>query len=59
MLKFAFLLKIEHMAITRLKRKERKNKTVSKLRTANIKLLMKTPVIKKIDIEELKKQAQA
>ena len=47
------------MAITRLKRKERKNKTVSKLRTANIKLLMKTPVIKKIDIEELKKQAQA
>jgi hypothetical protein len=47
------------MAVTRLKRKERKNKTVSKLRTSKIKLLTKTPVIKKVDIEELKKQAQA
>ena len=45
------------MAVTRLKRKERKNKTVSKLRTQNIKLLTKTPVIKKVDIEDLKKQA--
>ncbi len=45
------------MAVTRLKRKERKNRTVSKLRTQNIKLLTKTVVIKKVDIEELKKQA--
>lgn len=45
------------MAVTRLKRKERKNKLVSKLRTARLKQLTKTPVIKKVDIEELKKQA--
>lgn len=35
------------MAITRLKRKERVNKTVSRLRKQNIKLLTKTPVIKR------------
>jgi len=45
------------MAVTRLKRKERKNRAVVKARTASIKLLTKTPVIKKVDIEELKKQA--
>jgi hypothetical protein len=45
------------MGVTRLKRKDRKNKTVSKQRTAAIKRLTKVPVIKKIDIEELKKQA--
>ena len=46
------------MGVTRLKRKDRMNKTVSKLRTSAIKRLTKTPVIKKVDIEELKKKAQ-
>jgi hypothetical protein len=45
------------MGVTRLKRKDRMNKTVSKLRTAAIKRLTKVPVIKKVDIEELKKKA--
>lgn len=45
------------MGVTRLKRKDRMNKTVSKLRTAEIKRLTKVPVIKKVDIEELKKRA--
>jgi hypothetical protein len=45
------------MGVTRLKRKDRKNKTVSKLRTSTIKRLTKVPAIKKVDIEELKKKA--
>lgn len=45
------------MGVTRLKRKDKRNKIVSKVRTAAIKQLTKTPVIKKIDIEELKKSA--
>jgi hypothetical protein len=45
------------MAITRLKRKEKRNKIVAKKRVANIKALTKVPVIRKVDIEELKKQA--
>ncbi len=44
------------MGVTRLKRKGRVNKTVSRLRIQSIKLLTATPVIKKVDIEELKKQ---
>ncbi|MFN3404441.1 MAG: hypothetical protein ACK40G_10135 [Cytophagaceae bacterium] len=47
------------MAVTRLKRKEKKNKIVSKARTSAIKRLTKVPVIKKVDIEELRKQASA
>ncbi len=45
------------MGVTRLKRKDRMNKTVSKLRTSAIKRLTKVPPIKKVDIEELKKKA--
>ncbi len=45
------------MGVTRLKRKDRKNKTVSKLRTSTIKRLTLVPPIKKVDIEELKKKA--
>jgi hypothetical protein len=45
------------MAITRLKRKEKRNKIVAKKRVANIKALTKVPVIRKVDIEELKKLA--
>lgn len=43
------------MAITRLKRKERRNRSVAHARIANMKLLTKVPVIKKVDIEELRK----
>jgi hypothetical protein len=46
------------MAVTRLKRKDKRNKANANARKAKIKLLTKTPVIKKVDIEELKKQAK-
>ena len=44
------------MAVTRLERKGRKNKAVSKKRTQRMKLLNATPVIKKVDIEKLKEE---
>lgn len=47
------------MGVTRLKRKERRNKTVSKLRTQALKLVMATPVIKVADLEELRKATEA
>lgn len=42
------------MAITRLERKGRKNKTVSKKRTSAIKRLSATPVVKNVDVEAIK-----
>ncbi|HEY8401306.1 MAG TPA: hypothetical protein VIK89_08595 [Cytophagaceae bacterium] len=45
------------MGVTRLKRKDRRNKNISKQKTAAIKLLLQKPVIKKVDVEELKKRA--
>lgn len=42
------------MAITRLKRKGKRNKAVASQRISAIKLLTATPVIKNVDIEELK-----
>ena len=54
---FAIVLKIKAMAVTRLKRKEKRNKIVAKKRVANIKALTKVPVIRKVDIEELRKLA--
>ena len=42
------------MAITRLVRKAKKNRVVSKKRVTNIKRLTKTPVIKNVDIEQIK-----
>ena len=42
------------MAVTRLERKGRVNKARAKNRKAVIKQICKTPVIKKVDIEELK-----
>jgi hypothetical protein len=42
------------MAVTRLERKGRVNKARAKNRKAEIKHLCATPVIKKVDIEELK-----
>ena len=42
------------MAVTRLERKGRKNKLVAKKRTHKIKSLTAKPVIKNIDVEEIK-----
>jgi hypothetical protein len=42
------------MGVTRLKRKDRKNKARANNRVARIKQLLSTPVIKNVDIEELK-----
>lgn len=42
------------MAITRLKRKGRRNKSNSAKRTNAIKLLTSAPVIKNVDVEALK-----
>jgi hypothetical protein len=50
-----YLLPIKHiMAVTRLKRKERRNKTKAATRKSTIKRLLATPVIKNVDIEKLK-----
>ena len=42
------------MAVTRLKRKDRKNKARQNNKQRVIKQLLSTPVIKNVDIEELK-----
>ena len=42
------------MGVTRLKRKDRKNKARANNRVAKIKQLLLTPVIKNVDVEELK-----
>ena len=42
------------MAVTRLKRKGKRNKAVAGQRLSSIKLLTATPVIKNVDIEALK-----
>lgn len=47
------------MGVTRLKRKGQKNRAVSATRTFSIKHLTATPVIKNVDIEELKKSFSA
>jgi uncharacterized protein YfaA (DUF2138 family) len=44
------------MAITRLKRKDRKNKARANNKQIVIKQLLRTPVIKNVDVEELKAQ---
>ena len=44
------------MAVTRLKRKDRKNKARANNKVAVIKQLLRVPVIKNVDIEELKAQ---
>lgn len=43
------------MGVTRLKRKDRRNKAKANARVKRIKQLTLTPVIKKVDVEELKK----
>jgi len=43
------------MGVTRLKRKDRRNKARANARVKRIKQLTLVPVIKKVDVEELKK----
>lgn len=47
------------MAVTRLERKGRKNKSVAKRKTDNIKRLSASPVIKKVDVEAIKAEFAA
>ena len=44
------------MAVTRLVRKAKKNRTVSKKRVTTIKRLTNRPVIKNVDIEQIKEE---
>lgn len=44
------------MGVTRLKRKDRRNSAVASNKVNAIRALLKTPVIKKVDVEELKKE---
>ncbi|MFT2010851.1 hypothetical protein ACMA1I_19410 [Pontibacter sp. 13R65] len=44
------------MGVTRLKRKDRKNKARANNRIAKIKQLLLTPVIKNVDMDELRSQ---
>jgi hypothetical protein len=44
------------MAVTRLKRKERKNRAIANNKTARIKTLTAKPVIKNVDVEAIKKE---
>ncbi len=48
---------ITDMGVTRLKRKDRRNKAVANNRQAVIKQMTSVPVIRRVDVEELKKQA--
>ena len=51
-----FNFKIRKMAVTRLKRKDRKNKARANNKQRVIKQLLATPVIKNVDVEALKAQ---
>jgi hypothetical protein len=44
------------MGVTRLKRKDRKNKARANNKVARIKQLLSTPVIKNVDMDELRAQ---
>lgn len=47
------------MAVTRLKRKDKRNKAIATNKLSVISVLTRTPVIKKVDVQELLKQAGA
>lgn len=47
------------MAVTRLKRKEKRNRAKANNRIAKIKQMIKKPVIKNIDIEAIKQEFAA
>jgi len=56
---FAFLLKNTDMAVTRLKRKNLKDKVKSRLRKQALKLQNAKPVMKAVDIEKVKEEFKA
>jgi hypothetical protein len=47
------------MGVSRLKRKDRKNKAVANERVATLKRLTAKPTIKKVDVEAIKKEFEA
>ncbi len=56
---FALLLKKRTMAVTRLKRKGRKDKSISAVRRQTLKIQNAKPVIKNVDIEKIKEEFKA
>jgi hypothetical protein len=56
---FALLLKKSAMAVTRLKRKNRKDKAKSAVRRQSLKIQNAKPVIKNVDIEQVKEEFKA
>ena len=56
---FALLLTIKVMAVTRLKRKGRKDKSKSAVRRQGLKIQNFQPVIKNVDIEKIKEEFKA
>ena len=53
---FALLLKHRTMAVTRLKRKGRKDKAKSAVRRQSLKIQNFQPVIKNVDVEKIKEE---
>jgi hypothetical protein len=47
------------MGVTELKRKGRKNKTTASNRIARIKNLLRTPIVKNVDVEAIKAEFEA
>lgn len=45
------------MGVTRLKRKEKRNRAIATNKVNGIKVLTRKPVIKKVDVQELLKEA--
>lgn len=56
---WVLLLNTKKMAITRLKRKDRKNKARANNKTAFIKQYRKQPVLKSVDVEAIKAEFEA
>jgi len=56
---FALLLKNRTMAVTRLKRKGRKDKAKSAVRRQSLKIQNFQPVIKNVDVEKIKEEFKA
>ena len=56
---FAFLFNRKVMSVTRLKRKNRKDKAKSAVRRQTLKIQNFVPVIKNVDIEKIKEEFKA
>jgi len=56
---FALLLTLKVMAVTRLKRKNRKDKSKAAVRRQTLKNQNAKPVIKNVDIEKIKEEFKA